>query len=176
MTEHIGSNSFNAFKEECRIFNLKQEYSNYDGEVIWAIATDLTEAELRAKYPEVIKGYEPFIMLTMEQADAIIKYRSNERKHEKRLIEKGDIFAYEDGSFELFHPELATSPFDDSQFDSLYEAIDKLTSPHRERLVKKFFYGMTIIEIAAEEQTTKQAISKSINRSLELLKKYLQNG
>ena len=42
--------------------------------------------------------------------------------------------------------------------------------------MKKFFYGMTIIEIAAEERTTKQAISKSINRSLELLKKYLQNG
>ena len=36
--------------------------------------------------------------------------------------------------------------------------------------------GMTIIEIADEEGTTKQAVSKSINKALALLKISLQNG
>ena len=42
--------------------------------------------------------------------------------------------------------------------------------PHRERLIKKLFRGMTIIEIADEEGTTKQAVSKSIKKALALLK------
>ena len=176
MTRNSGGNSYIAFKDECRIFNLRLEYSNYTGEVTWAIATDLTEVELRAKYSEFISGYEPFIILTMEQASAIVKFRSNERKHEKRMSVLGDAYSYEDGVLECFHPEIVTAPFDDNRFDELHEAIDKLPSPHKERLIKKFFSGMTIIEIADEEKTTKQAISKSINKSLALLKKYLQNG
>lgn len=176
MTENIGSNSYSTFKEECRIFNLRLEYTNYDGETKWAIATDLTETELRARYSEFINEYEPFILLTTEQASAIVKYRSNERKHEKRMAMLCDAYSYEDGVFELFHPELVVTPFEDTEFEELHEAIKKLPSPHRERLVKKFFYGMTTTEIAAEESMSKQAISKSINKSLALLKKYLQNG
>ena len=176
MNANIGSKSYSTFKDECRIFNLRLEYSHYDGEATWAIATDLNEIELRAKYSEFIREYEPFIILTMEQASAIVKYRSNERKHEKRMAALGDAYAYEDGKLERFHPELVVSPFDDTTYDDLHEAVDKLPSPHRERIIKRFFYGMTIIEIAEEEKATKQAISKSINKSLVLLKNYLQNG
>ena len=36
-----------AFKSECRVIDLKQEYMYYREEVRWAIATDLTECKFR---------------------------------------------------------------------------------------------------------------------------------
>ena len=74
------------------------------------------------------------------------------------------------------HPELVVHPFDGTDYEELHMAIKKIPMPHRERLIKKFFHGMTIIEIADEEGTTKQAVSKSINKALALLKISLQNG
>lgn len=44
---------------------LKFQYTEYSGKEKWFIITDLTEEELRTKYPE-IKKYEPFRLLSKE--------------------------------------------------------------------------------------------------------------
>lgn len=163
-----------AFKNECRVIDLKQEYMYYREETRWAIATDLSGGELRRKYDIIIKQYEPFVLLSMEHAIAMVKFHSNERKHSKRNAELGDAFGYDDGDIEKYHPELIDDPFNQgADMDYLYDALEHLHQSQRNRIVKHYIQGMSFVEIAAEENVTAQAVQQSIARSLATLKKIL---
>ena len=48
------------FAKDCKLINLRYEYTNYTGKEKWAVITELTEKELRKKYPDIIKRYTPF--------------------------------------------------------------------------------------------------------------------
>ena len=176
MTGTVRNNSTSKFQDVCRVVNMKHEYPGYTGEIKWIIVSDLSEAQLNDLYPKEMKEHSPYIYMTRLEFRPIVESHSNDRKHEMRMANSYDAYSYEDGTFESFHPELVVHPFDGMDYEELHIAIKKIPSPHQERLIKKFFYGMTIIQIADEEGTTKQAVSKSINKSLALLKKYLQNG
>lgn len=176
MTVNVNNNNNPIFHEECRVVNMRKEYPGYTGEIKWIIVSDLEETQLRELFPKEIHEHSPYVYMTRQEFRPIVESHSNERKHEMRMASSYDAYAYEDGVFESFHPELVVHPFDGLDYEEIHIAISKLSSPHRERIIKKFFHGMTIIEIASEEGTTKQAVSKSINKSLALLKKYLQNG
>ncbi len=166
-----------AFKAECRVIDLKHEYTGYKEDVRWAIATALSEVTLRAKYGKIVAQYEPFLLLTEEHAKIIIQFHSNERKHKKRNAELGDAFCYEDSLFEKFHPELVENPFDNSSdMTWLYEAIDKLEPIKRERIKKHYIEGISVAEIAAAEGVSFQSVYKSIARALKNLEKILGNG
>ena len=89
-----------AFKAECKVIDLKHEYTGYRENIRWAIATALTETVLRLKYGEIVSQYEPFLLLTEEHAKIFVQFHSNERKHQKRNAEHGDAFGYEDGEME----------------------------------------------------------------------------
>ena len=174
MTTNFTFDLEQAFKAECRVIDLKREYTSYRENVRWAIATNLSEQELRVKYSSIIKEYEPFLILTEEHARIIIQFHSNERKHKKRNAEHGDAFGYEDGELEKYHAELVESPFDDGPDMSwLYQGIDKLAPTQQERIRKHYFEGMTCVEIAAQEGVSSQAVQQSIARSLIFLKKIL---
>lgn len=43
------------FAKDCKLINLRYEYTNYTGKEKWAVITELTEKELRKKYPDIIK-------------------------------------------------------------------------------------------------------------------------
>ena len=188
MTVNVINNSISKFQDECRVVNMKHEYPGYTGTVKWIVVSDLTEAQLNERYPKEMKEHSPYIYMTRLEFRPIVESHSNDRKHEMRKANSYDAYSYEDGTFEAFHPELVVHPFDGTDYEELHMAIKKIPMPHRERLIKKFFHamnillaatladGMTIIEIADEEGTTKQAVSKSINKALALLKISLQNG
>ena len=167
------------FKAECKVIDLKHEYTGYRENIRWAIATALTETVLRSKYGEIVSQYEPFMLLTEEHAKIFVQFHSNERKHKMRNAEHGDAFGYEDGEMEKYHPELIENPFDrlfDDQCDSddLYKALDKLKPPRRERVIKHYIHGISIVEIAEQEGVSPQAVQQSIARSLNLLKNFLK--
>jgi len=176
MTVNVINNSISKSQDECRVVNMKHEYPGYTGTVKWIVVSDLTEAQLNERYPKEMKEHSPYIYMTRLEFRPIVESHSNDRKHEMRKANSYDAYSYEDGTFEAFHPELVVHPFDGTDYEELHMAIKKIPMPHRERLIKKFFHGMTIIEIADEEGTTKQAVSKSINKALALLKISLQNG
>ena len=97
-----------------------------------------------------------------------------------RNAEHGDAFGYEDGEMEKYHPELIENPFDclfDEQFDSaeLYKALDKLEPTRRERVIKHYIHGISIVEIAEKEGVSPQAVQQSIARALNFLKKFLKD-
>lgn len=170
-----------AFKSECKVIDLKHEYTGYRENIRWAIATALTEAALRLKYGEIISQYEPFLLLAKEHAQVFVQFHSNERKHQKRNAEHGDAFGYEDGEMEKYHPELIDNSFErifDKQFTSaeLYKALEKLEPTRRERVIKHYMYGISIVEIAEKEGVSPQAVQQSISRALIFLKKFLKDS
>lgn len=57
----------------------------------------------------------------------------------------------------------------------LHKAIDELSEIQKQRIIKYYFKNMKLEEIAAEEKTSFQAVSKSINRALQKLKELLKN-
>ena len=59
MTTKIRIELEQAFKAECKVIDLKHEYTGYRENIRWAIATAFTETALRSKYGEIIAQYEP---------------------------------------------------------------------------------------------------------------------
>lgn len=66
------------FANDCKLINLRYEYHGYTGTEKWAIVTELAEEELWVKYPDVIRRYTPFILLSMAQGEVITEYQNYE--------------------------------------------------------------------------------------------------
>lgn len=45
------------FAKDCKLINLKYEYTGYIGQEKWAIVSELSEQELFEKYPDEVKKY-----------------------------------------------------------------------------------------------------------------------
>ena len=167
------------FKFECKVIDLRYEYTGYRENIRWAIATSLTEALLKEKYGEIVARYEPYLLLSEEHAKIFVQFHSNERKHKMRNAEHGDAFGYEDGEMEKYHPELIENPFDclfedRFNFKELYKTLDKLEPTRRKRVIEHYIDGISIVEIAEKEGVSPQAVQQSISRSLIFLKKLLE--
>ena len=72
------------FAKDCKLINLKYEYTGYTGQEKWAIVSELSEQELFEKYPNEVKKYIPFVLLSVERGKAIQAYNRNEDKYRKR--------------------------------------------------------------------------------------------
>ena len=91
------------FAKDCKLINLRYEYRGYTGTEKWAIVTELAEEELWVKYPDVIRRYTPFILLSMAQGEVIDEGHKNDDKYIKRAKRTFDVYGYEDDISELFH-------------------------------------------------------------------------
>ena len=77
------------FAQDCKLINLRYEYSGFTGTEKWAIITELSEEALWDKYPDVISRYTPFILLSMAQGEVISESHRNNDKYEKRSKRTG---------------------------------------------------------------------------------------
>ena len=163
------------FKEDCRVVSMANEYPGYVGEIKWIIFSSLAEEELAARYASVIVSFKPYLYMSMDQYAPVREFNNNDRKHRRRSEETYDVFGFVDGEAEMHHPELA---YEDAvgEYDDLYSALEKLSPKQRDRIVKRFFEGKTLCEIAEEEGQSFQAISKSTACALKTLKKLLEQG
>ena len=84
------------FANDCKLINLRYEYHGYTGTEKWAIVTELAEEELWVKYPDVIRRYTPFILLSMAQGEVIDESYRNNDKYEKRAKRTIDVYGYKD--------------------------------------------------------------------------------
>ena len=81
------------FANDCKLINLRYEYHGYTGTEKWAIVTELAEEELWVKYPDVIRRYTPFILLSMAQGEVITEYQNYEAMSTYRS-KKGLMYNY----------------------------------------------------------------------------------
>lgn len=181
------------FTTECKLINLKYEYQGYTGTEKWAIVTELTEKELFEKYPDVIRRYTPFVLLSVEQGNVIDESYRNNHKYEMRGKRTLDIFGYEDGVIECFHRELISpfvDPFEREEQErqafeierqtllairKIREALAMLKPLQRERLLKNILQGLNSREIAKEEGVNYSSVDKSIAAAKKNFKKFYEN-
>ena len=174
------TNSINAldeqFKAECRVIDLKYEYSGYTGTERFAIITELTETAIRKKYPEQIKPYIPFMILSPEFGKVRDEYRRNEKKHEMRATRSIDAFSYDDEVMAAFHPELVNGTLEQEYFKTkfLWDAIQMLGEKQRHRIVLHFLEGLTEREIAEIDGCSSAAVHYSIEAAINNLKKFFR--
>lgn len=166
------------FKQECKVINLKYEYPGYKGDIQWAVITDLSEPELLYKYPDEIKQFVPFVCIPISQGEIFDEFNRNEDKFQKRNKNNGHMFDLADGEFEIHHKELAVNDLEDRivlnfELLGLKSAINRLKPTQKQRLLKYYFMGKTIRQIAKEEGVNISAVNKSILSALENLRKFL---
>lgn len=179
MKNHFGEQKEN-FHRECRTINLRFEYPQYTGVEIYAIVTNLSEAELIDKYDEVIKQcYSPYILLNEKHGQAITEYQNIEAKYRMRNLRFGHAFDVNDGNFEEHHPELAVCEDIAKQIEMqdkvkrVREVLNSLPEVQKRRLIKHFFYGKSSRKIAKEEGVNYSAVDKSIALGIKNLRKLL---
>ena len=178
---------------DCKLINLRYEYHGYTGTEKWAIVTELAEEELWVKYPDVIRRYTPFILLSMAQGEVIDESYRNNDKYEKRAKRTIDVYGYEDDISEQFHRELITpfvDPFEQAEEERIEEekeqlrqleiakvrkVLEMLKPVQRERLIKAILLGMSSRKIAKEEGVYYSVVDKSIAAARKNFKKFYEN-
>lgn len=181
------------FAKDCKLINLRYEYTNYTGKEKWAVVTELTEKELRKKYPDIIKRYTPFVLLSMAQGEVINESDRNDDKYEKRAKRTLDVYGYEDDISEQFHRELITpfaDPFEQAEEEQLEiekeqlrrmeiakvrKVLEMMKPIQKERLCKVVLMGLSSRKIAQEEGVNYSAVDKSIAAAIKNFKKYYEN-
>ena len=181
------------FAKDCKLINLRYEYTNYIGKEKWAVITELTEKELRKKYPDIIKRYTPFVLLSMAQGEVINEADRNDDKYEKRAKRTLDVYGYEDDISEQFHRELITpfaDPFEQAEEEQLEiekeqlrrmeiakvrKVLEMMKPIQKERLCKVVLMGLSSRKIAQEEGVNYSAVDKSIAAAIKNFKKYYEN-
>lgn len=175
------------FQNECKVINLKYEYEGYIGEEQWVIISVLTEKELFEKYPEIIKQYMPFVLLSNEQGQAIYEFRRNESKFYKRSKNNEDAFGYDDELIGIFHSEVFAPDFIEQQITEEYEenryqlkmklmdkALSSLTEKQYKYLISRYVANKSAREIAEAEGVSHQAIEKHLNAAVKKVKKIFE--
>ena len=181
------------FAQDCKLINLRYEYSGFTGTEKWAIITELSEEALWDKYPDVISRYTPFILLSMAQGEVISESHRNNDKYEKRSKRTIDVYGYEDDIFEQFHPKSIApfiDPFDKAEEEQIEEekeklrqlelskvrqALSMLQPVQRERLLKSVLLGISSRKIAKEEGINYSSVDKSIAAAIKNFKKFYEN-
>lgn len=182
------------FAQDCKLINLRYEYSGFTGTEKWAIITELSEEALWDKYPDVISRYTPFILLSMAQGEVISESHRNNDKYEKRSKRTIDVYGYEDDIFEQFHPKSIApfiDPFDKAEEEQIEEekeklrqlelskvrqALSMLQPVQRERLLKSVLLGISSRKIAKEEGINYSSVDKSIAAAIKNFKKFYENA
>jgi len=172
-----------SFREDCRVISLKYEYSNYIGEERYALVSDLSETELWEKYPEIVKSYVPFVLLTTEQGQVIAEYERNEDKFKKRQKREKDILSFACDEKERLHAKLIEEDFvaelerDEiwrSECKVLKEAFELLTTVQKRRIIQYCIHGKTLRAIAQEEGIYYSMVDKSVRAGLKKMKRYFE--
>lgn len=181
------------FAKDCKLINLRYEYTNYTGKEKWAVVTELTEKELRKKYPDIIKRNTPFVLLSMAQGEVINEADRNDDKYEKRAKRTLDVYGYEDDISEQFHRELITpfaDPFEQAEEERLEiereqlrrmeiakvrKVLAMMKPIQKERLCKVVLLGLSSRKIAQEEGVNYSAVDKSIAAAIKNFKKNYEN-
>lgn len=175
------------FQNECKVINLKYEYEGYIGKEQWAIISEQTEKELFEKYPDIVKQYTPFVLLSVQQGKAVYEFRRNESKFYKRSLNNEDAFGYDDELIGIFHSEVIAPDFVEQQMTEEYEenryqlkmklldkALTSLTEKQYKYLIARYVANKSTREIAKEEGVSHQAIEKHLSAAVKKVKKIFE--
>lgn len=163
------------FSNECTVFELKYEYTDYTGYERFGIITALTGEQLVEKYGSILDAYKPYIVLDLAFAEVRHSFNKNEWKHEKRA-KRSLSYGIDDEDFEAHHQECASPDCMELVLaaetkEKVWRALDKLTPLQKKRVVEHYMEGRSIRQIASEEGVDFTTVRESIASAMRKLKK-----
>lgn len=127
----------------------------------------------------IISSYRPFIVLSSMFGSVRADFIRNEDKFSKRAKRSISIFDFSEET-EEHHPEIAANDLEEEAIsnemaEQVRDAIAQLKPIQRERLIKYFFEGKSLLQIAAEEGKSYSTVYESYQAALKKLKKIFEN-
>ena len=179
-------------KMEYQVVNLEKEYGEGLDGCRYAVASYHDKKTLEEMYSEELRGFSPYIYLTVSEFQAINEYQKNETKYLNRYSRKHDAFEYSEEMTPKFHnsldidSEILQDPLniiieaqDENEWEVMLKRIPKaleaLNEPYKSRIYKYFYKKETILEIAKEEGISKQAVWNSLLYAEKKMKKIIKN-
>lgn len=126
----------------------------------------LQVVEVNANVYEVFDKSELHDISQMHKDEAHIDFRTIDNS------EKMDNILYQASNVDYYN--ISDEVEKNIENDVLCEAINKLSDTQKRRIKKYYFEDKTVYQIAEEEGSTHQAISKSLKIAIEKLKKNLK--
>lgn len=180
-------------KMEYQVVNLEKEYGEGLDGCRYAVASYHDKKTLEEMYSEELKGFSPYIYLTVSEYQAIYEYQKNEKKYANRYLRKHDAFEYSEELTACFHDlepsndEMKLNPLailidyeeqvaEKEKIDALKVAMSEVSETQRRRLIMRICKGMTFEEIAEKEGVALWAVQKSCRDGEKKIKKLLKNG
>ena len=154
------------------VIDLRVEYPGYDGEVKYAIITDLNEEELDSQFCDHIEQYKPFIILTCEMGEAIHEFDRNEdmfKKRYQRGLQQVDFNCIENVLYDMWVRDNAFPEEDRKRkaraLKAVSVAVEELIPSQKSVLIKYELENKSLDQIAQEEGRSNKSISRSIVRA-----------
>ena len=141
------------------------------------MVTDLTELELLHRFGEEIKNYSPYLILSVEQGEAIFSFHKNNEKFKWRYRHK-EICGLSDEVVSIYRKD----KYDEDQTEDmlrcairnevLCRSLNTLTEKQRKRIIHYYYDRMSEREIASYEGVDQKTVHESIIKGI----KKLQNS
>ena len=181
------------FASECKLINLKYEYTGYIGEERFAVVTELSEAELWAKYPDIISRYTPFVLLSVQHGEVIKDFHRIEDKFGKRETRTYELYGYEEGLSECFcsafvygyedpvqrmvreECELEAEEIRERELEKVRITLSLMKPVQARRLLKNVCDGMNASQIAKEEGVNRSTVDKSLKSARKNFEKFFNS-
>ena len=131
---------------------------------------------LKVHYPELYQ-VDCYIELPDDCANLLCDFIREKEAQERTQRNRGSKCMLDNESYIYRHAMQYRQLSDDLERaierHQLYEAINKLTEVQAKRVYAYYFLGMTHKEIALNEGVDESAVSRSLERALNNLKKYI---
>ena len=162
---------YKEFKKYCNFELCEKNYPGWVGEEKYIIVSDVSEQDLLSRFPEMMNALSPYVMIPKYYNSLNESMRHNDEKHACHT--ECSIDNYE--SLELLPGSLCVADFSDKfcAFDSLESALLDLSEIQRSRVIRRFYLGMSIKDIAEQDGVKSPCVINSIELARKKLKKIL---
>lgn len=165
---------YGEFRSICRFEKCEDEYPGWTGKEKYIVFSNLSRAELEARFPEITAHLSPYILIDASVSKALVEYKRNEDKYRWRAVHFENGFGFDEHT-EWIHPELLIDSMEEDLLlhVALEQAMGQLTDAQRRRIQLRYFEGLTIAQIAKIEKAVDSSVFESISAALKKMKKYL---
>lgn len=170
------------------VINLITEYGCPLNGCKYAVASHLSETELKKDYSDELADYEPYIYMTEEMLQPINESRRNDEKWKKRYLlnenpagyvdgvtngKKGDERAYAKDPVNILIEDEEKRD-EEVLLSDLRKAFENLSDVQKSRVIRKYKELKTYRQIASEDGVIHTSVESSIKGALRKLRESMK--
>lgn len=159
---------YDEFKKHCNFELCTKRYPDWVGSEKYIVITDDAEKDLLETFPEIMKALSPYVIIGRYFSKMNDDMHYNDTKSVASSFSLDQVDDNESMVDELASPDFAEEICLSITIDT---ALRSLNPSQRSRIIRRYYRGMTIVDIAKQDGVSPQAVRTSIERALETAKK-----